>query len=196
MTEFSYQIEPRPAALGGGWRLRLFEDAEEVGGGVFPVPEGGKAEAVEAAYKDAVCEAALWMIAREGLESGGLGWRLVVLAMTPEECDQASPEQICAAIVAQWQAGVKGATWIERLIAEGKAVKVSGSGYPTRYTACAADVLPLLEEHALLTSAGHRAGSDAHSRLAAVLDQVDLRAERAAMCAPGQPLTIEVWDQS
>lgn len=34
MSECSYQIDPRPAELGGGWRLRLIEDGEEVGGGV------------------------------------------------------------------------------------------------------------------------------------------------------------------
>jgi len=35
---FSYEITPRSAELGGGWRLRLLEDGAEVGGGVFPVP--------------------------------------------------------------------------------------------------------------------------------------------------------------
>jgi hypothetical protein len=33
----SYEINPRPVELGGGWRLRLLEDGEEAGGGVFPV---------------------------------------------------------------------------------------------------------------------------------------------------------------
>jgi hypothetical protein len=33
---YSYEIEPRTPELGGGWRLRLLEDGEEVGGGVFP----------------------------------------------------------------------------------------------------------------------------------------------------------------
>jgi hypothetical protein len=33
-----YEIETRPVALGGGWRLRLFEGDEEVGGGVFSGP--------------------------------------------------------------------------------------------------------------------------------------------------------------
>lgn len=35
--QYSYEITPRPAELGGGWRLRLLENGEEVGGGVFPV---------------------------------------------------------------------------------------------------------------------------------------------------------------
>ena len=34
---YSYEIKPRPAELGGGWRLCLLEDGEEVGGGVFLV---------------------------------------------------------------------------------------------------------------------------------------------------------------
>lgn len=33
-----YEIVPRPAALGGGWKLTLWEDGQEAGGGVFPVP--------------------------------------------------------------------------------------------------------------------------------------------------------------
>lgn len=36
MTTYRYEIDPRPAELGGGWRLRLLEDGQEVGGGVFP----------------------------------------------------------------------------------------------------------------------------------------------------------------
>lgn len=35
----SYEITPRPVELGGGWQLRLLEDGEEVGGGVFPVKQ-------------------------------------------------------------------------------------------------------------------------------------------------------------
>lgn len=37
MTRYRYEVEPRPLDLGGGFRLRLFEGGEEVGGGVFPL---------------------------------------------------------------------------------------------------------------------------------------------------------------
>ena len=33
-TRYSYEVLPRTA---GGWRLRLLEDGEEVGGGAFPL---------------------------------------------------------------------------------------------------------------------------------------------------------------
>lgn len=35
----SFEITPRPAHLGGGWKLTLFENGQEAGGGVFPVPQ-------------------------------------------------------------------------------------------------------------------------------------------------------------
>jgi hypothetical protein len=52
VTQYSYEIDPRPAELGGGWRLRLMEDDIEVGGGVFPD------------YDDALAEASVWLATR------------------------------------------------------------------------------------------------------------------------------------
>lgn len=74
----SYQIDPRPAELGGGWRLRLLEDGVEVGGGVFPLsaylPEDAgliDAAALEMAdwdaYQDACAEAQAWLASRPAL---------------------------------------------------------------------------------------------------------------------------------
>ena len=62
MKDYSYEIDPRPADLGGGWRLRLFEDGEEVGGGVFHASEDETSKA--AAYDDALAEATAWLCAR------------------------------------------------------------------------------------------------------------------------------------
>lgn len=45
--KYSYEVIPRPMELGGGWRLRMLENGEEVGGGVFPIflddPQAGVA---------------------------------------------------------------------------------------------------------------------------------------------------------
>lgn len=44
MNEREFRIDPRPAELGGGWRLRLLDWAgEEMGGGVFAQDEYGDA---------------------------------------------------------------------------------------------------------------------------------------------------------
>lgn len=60
---YSYEILPRPVELGGGWRLRLLENGEEVGGGVFPPVEGieDAKEALQAAFDDAEGEAYAWL---------------------------------------------------------------------------------------------------------------------------------------
>ena len=61
--QFTYEILTRPVELGGGWRLRLLEDGEEVGCGVFPpTDEFDDAEqALQAAYDDAQWEAHAWL---------------------------------------------------------------------------------------------------------------------------------------
>lgn len=70
-SDYQYMIEPRPLELGGGWHLRLLEDGEEVGGGVFPLPEyidlNNTDEATKAAgwvYEDALAEASSWLASR------------------------------------------------------------------------------------------------------------------------------------
>lgn len=45
----TYLIEPRPEALGSGWKLSVVEDGEEVAGGVFPPGDDGYADAVDVA---------------------------------------------------------------------------------------------------------------------------------------------------
>ena len=60
---YTYSIMLRPDALGGGWRLRLFDDGEEVGGGVFPPVDDieDAEEALQAAHDDATDTALDWM---------------------------------------------------------------------------------------------------------------------------------------
>ena len=67
ITNYSYEILPRPVELGGGWRLRLLEGNEEMGGGVFPPVEGGEDanEALQAAFDDAESEAYAWLDSRD-----------------------------------------------------------------------------------------------------------------------------------
>ncbi len=64
--QYAYFVAPRPVALGGGWRLRLVEDGQEVGGGVFPPVDGieDAKEATEAAYSDALDAGEDWLSSR------------------------------------------------------------------------------------------------------------------------------------
>jgi hypothetical protein len=46
----SFLVEERPAAVGGGWKLTLFEGKEEMGGGVFPAGDDGYSEAYDVGF--------------------------------------------------------------------------------------------------------------------------------------------------
>jgi hypothetical protein len=65
--QFTYEILSRPVELGGGWRLRLLEGDEEVGGAVFPPVEDieDATEALQAAHGDAEAEAYEWLDTRD-----------------------------------------------------------------------------------------------------------------------------------
>lgn len=61
-SKFSYHINPRSDNVGGGYQLKLLEDGQEVGGGVFPVtPETDADEA----YVQAADAGEEWLQSRE-----------------------------------------------------------------------------------------------------------------------------------
>jgi len=45
----TFEISERPASVGGGWKMQLFEDGLEVGGGLFPAGDDGYCDAYETA---------------------------------------------------------------------------------------------------------------------------------------------------
>lgn len=61
VPNYTYEINPRPKELGGGYQLRLLEDSEEVGGGVFPADNE---EGENAAYENAMATAQTWLESR------------------------------------------------------------------------------------------------------------------------------------
>ncbi len=68
MSEYSYKIEEHPAELGGGWRLRLLEDGQEVDVRIFlPTYFGNFTDdetALQFAYTDAKAEGKEWAASR------------------------------------------------------------------------------------------------------------------------------------
>ena len=68
MSEYSYKIEKHPAELGGGWRLRLLEDGQEVDTRIFyPTYYGDFTDdetAFEVAYTDARADGKAWVASR------------------------------------------------------------------------------------------------------------------------------------
>lgn len=108
-----------------------------------------------------------------------LGWWIVV--------SQGQPDGVMidkADTLASWEVGVSGLRWINDLVANGKAQKLRGDGYPNRYEALAADVLPLLDAVTGRIDFTYKLFKPKFDR------------ERIAGCSPDAVVTIDAWDQS
>ena len=88
------------------------------------------------------------------------------------------------ATLASWEVGLGGLRWLDALVAAGRAQKLRGDGYSTRYEARAEFVLPLLDE-----VMGHP--SVKLKMFPPKLDRAEIET-----CPPDSLLTIDAWDQS
>lgn len=128
-----------------------------------------------------------------------LGYWIVVSTQTPEERDAIIDRK--KSVLAEWETGVGGIRWLEKLVEEGKAAKLRGDGYPNRYTSTADIVLPLITGDAIKPADdgiwvfGMDEGEE-YAQPPGWMGKVNLRPERIRDCPTDAALTIDAWDQS
>lgn len=128
-----------------------------------------------------------------------LGYWIVVSTQTPEERDAIIDRK--KSVLAEWETGVGGIRWLEKLVEEGKATKLRGDGYPNRYTSTANIVLPLITGDAIKPADdgiwvfGMDEGEE-YAQPPGWMGKVNLRPERIRTCPTDAALTIDAWDQS
>ena len=122
-----------------------------------------------------------------------IGWWIVIADQTPEERDTGIGRR--EAVLANWETGVGGNSWVQRLVDEGKAVQLLSGGYPNRYTAKANDVLPLIANGPPARN-DPVVISDGHVMPVNRAREVIVHHDKIATCPLDKILNIEVWDLS
>ena len=119
-----------------------------------------------------------------------LGWLIVVRSRVPVVPAIATTQD--DTVLATWETGLGGTSWLDALVAVGTAKQERGGGYPNRFAVLASDLLPLLENgpprYARLPKA-EDAELDAHRKF-------KIHRDKLAACSPDDVLTVEAWDQS
>lgn len=124
-----------------------------------------------------------------------LGWHITVSRQVNGGSLPATPESELGPPLAVWQARFRGLDWLEALVASGRAVALGGNGYPTRFTARVADVVPTVlagppEANAIWRTDPHDVVTDAWMGSTRI-DRVGL-----AACAPDEWLSVVAFDES
>ena len=124
-----------------------------------------------------------------------LGWHISVYRQTDDGVSPATAQSPTGTRVAVWQTGLGGLEWFDELVKAGKAIDLSGDGYPSRYTAAAEYLLPQILDKPLRALVTWMSGTDdvltEKWEGKTVVDR-----EVVAVCRRDEWLLIEAWDES
>jgi len=125
-----------------------------------------------------------------------LGWHISVYRQQNEGLAPASFGATHGARLAVWQTGLWGLEWLDELVAQKKAIDLgSNGGYPSEYTAQAAEIIPRIRDNPPEAKAVWSSGAGdillpgwagKTTKDLAVMDD----------CRPDEWLIIQAWDES
>lgn len=123
-----------------------------------------------------------------------LGWYVVIFrtnAKTHLVYDASTDE----ARLASWSTGINGLDWLDHLAKANKILNLGGNGYPSRYSAKASEILPIISS-ALSSCNRPIAIGDNIVISARDISALKVDALKISACSSDDQLLIEAWDQS
>ena len=116
-----------------------------------------------------------------------LGWQVIV----KKESD---PDQAGQSLMS-WSTGIGGLSWLDELAKQGLAQDLGGNGYPNRYSAKAAVLLPRVVP-VLPNYEGKFVIGDDYVLAGGEHWGIKLNQSKIDACSPEETLIIEAWDES
>jgi hypothetical protein len=115
-----------------------------------------------------------------------LGWKIYIT-------QESSPDK--SKSLMSWSTGIGGLDWLDQLVKDGLAQDLGGNGYPSKYSAKAAvllpRVVPALPSHEGKPVIGDDYVLEGKEHWGIVIDQSKIDA-----CGPDEILLIDAWDES
>lgn len=124
-----------------------------------------------------------------------LGWHISVYRQTGDNSLPATEDTSIFARLAVWQTGLGGLDWLYDLIDAEKAIDLGGIGYPSKFTAIAGSVIPIILKGPPGANQPWVCGE--HDVIGEAWDGKTM-IDRAvvAACRENEWLLIEAWDES
>jgi hypothetical protein len=124
-----------------------------------------------------------------------VGWMIYLSRLKDGGASPGTMQSEKGASLATWQTPAEGLRWIDELVKSGGITQLGGDGYPYRYTAPAASLLPLIENGPPKANTTWTVGEGD------VLDgawsgKTLLHRDAMAECRAEEWLLIEAWDES
>ncbi len=120
-----------------------------------------------------------------------LGWEVYVFRQNsdPSSDDSEGP------LLATWLTSVFGMRWMKELVKEGKAVALSGGGYPDKFSVTAEVLLPIITGDLPSNDSPPVFGDD-YFVPENWSGKPDLDNQHILDCSDDEELIVEAWDQS
>jgi hypothetical protein len=123
------------------------------------------------------------------------GWHISVFRQKDGGAQAATFESQQGPRIAVWQAKLLGLNWLNELVKDGKARFLGGDGYPMRYTATAAGLLPrILDGPPMAREVWISGAGDILTDKWVGRTLIDH--DEASKCAGDEWLLVVAWDES